>query len=181
MMVVRTASEANLPASVKLQMVFNVVIDFVIGLIPFLGDLMDIAFKANTRNAIVLEDYLRQRGAANIAAQGLPPQQDPSLGANYDQLEDQQPLAQPPPAYQGGGMRGGWFGGSQRREDDLEAARGSRREEGGGGSGSGGERHKSSRHGGERHGGERHKSSKSKSSRDKSARMGRQENGATVR
>ncbi|RPB15866.1 hypothetical protein P167DRAFT_471747, partial [Morchella conica CCBAS932] len=91
MMVIRTASEANLPTSVTLQMVFNVIVDFVIGLIPFLGDLLDIAFKANTRNAILLEDYLRQRGAANIAAQGLPPQQDPSLGANYDRLEDQQP------------------------------------------------------------------------------------------
>lgn len=164
MMVIRTASEANLPTSVKLQMVFNVIIDFVIGLIPFLGDLLDIAFKANTRNAIVLEDYLRQRGAANIAAQGLPPQQDPSLGANYDRLEDQQPLAQPAPVYQTTGLRGGWFGGAPRREDDLEAARGERREGGGGGGG-----------------GERHKSSKTKSSRDRSARMGPQENGTTVR
>lgn len=121
-MVVRTASEVGLPASVKAQMILNVAFDFVVGLVPFLGDILDIAFKANTRNAIVLESYLRQRGAENIRRQGLPPQQDPSLGAVFDEQQvvvGEQPVAQSPPSHEGGGR--GWF--SARRVDDEEAQR----------------------------------------------------------
>lgn len=120
MMVVRTASEVGLPASVKAQMILNVAFDFVVGLVPFLGDILDIAFKANTRNAIVLESYLRQRGAENIRRQGLPPQQDPSLGAVFDeqQVVGEQSVAQPPPSH-GGGR--GWF--SARRVEDEESQR----------------------------------------------------------
>lgn len=104
-------------------MILNVAFDFVVGLVPFLGDILDIAFKANTRNAIVLESYLRQRGAENIRRQGLPPQQDPSLGAVFDeqQVVGEQPVAQPPPSHGGGGGGRGWF--SARRVDDEEAQR----------------------------------------------------------
>lgn len=185
-MVVRTASEVGLPASVKAQMILNVAFDFVVGLVPFLGDILDIAFKANTRNAIVLESYLRQRGAENIRRQGLPPQQDPSLGAVFDeqQLVSEQPVAQPPPSH-GGGR--GWF--SARRVDDVEAQRpsgsvvpsegrkgeshamGEKRE---GSHGRRGENHggkkKSSKHGS---GGSKHES------RAHSSRTGKQESGVT--
>lgn len=195
MMVIRTASEVGLPASVKVQMILNVAFDFVIGLVPFLGDILDIAFKANTRNAIVLESYLRERGAENIRRQGLPPQQDLSLGAVFDeqQVVTEQPIAQPPPSYGGAGAGGrGWFG--VRMVDDVEAqrpggsaaplrggevkneshARGdgkregsrARREESHGG------KHKSSKHGGSRVEG-----SKRESSRGRGGRTVKQESG----
>lgn len=194
MMVIRTASEVGLPPSVKAQMVLNVIADFVIGLIPFLGDILDIAFKANTRNAIVLEEYLRQRGAENIRKQGLPPQQDPSLGEVYDEhVVSQQQPQQPPPSYRSPGMRGGWFGGPGRTEYDVEAQRPSGS---GNGSGSGPaprreserhgtgrvSKHKSSKHGSSSRGSSgrgtsRHESSrhKSKSSRDQGGRSREQE------
>lgn len=42
-MVFRTCSqiEGGLPASVRSKMIFNIIIDFCIGLIPFLGDIAD--------------------------------------------------------------------------------------------------------------------------------------------
>lgn len=39
-------------------MLINVAIDFLIGLVPFLGDLADGFFKANTKNVRVLEKHL---------------------------------------------------------------------------------------------------------------------------
>jgi hypothetical protein len=47
------------------RMLGNVGLDFAIGAIPFLGDLFDFAFKANRRNARLLEQHLnRQRYGA---------------------------------------------------------------------------------------------------------------------
>ncbi|PWW79457.1 hypothetical protein C7212DRAFT_341741 [Tuber magnatum] len=110
LMVIRTASQANLPSAVRARMMLNLIIDFVIGLVPFLGDIVDIGFKANTRNAIILENFLRERGAENIRRQGLPQQPDPSLGDSYDRDEreaiTQQPGAQPAPNYPRGGLFG---------------------------------------------------------------------------
>lgn len=169
-MVIRTASEVNLPPIVKAQMILNVAFDFVIGLVPFLGDLLDIAFKANTRNAIVLENYLRERGAENIRRQGLPPQTDPSLGEVYDaQVVSQQPVAQPPPSY-----GRGWFGG--RRGEDVEAQRPS-----GGGTaplrgGEGREERRGEERRGEKKKGSKH-GSRREGSRGQSSRTRQQESG----
>jgi hypothetical protein len=80
LLVIRTASAANLPHVVLLRMIFNVMFDFVLGLIPFVGDLADMAYKANTRNAIVLEDYLRERGKKNLEREGKSGVEDLSLG-----------------------------------------------------------------------------------------------------
>jgi len=65
--VVRTAQEAEIPSSVTAQMYANVAVDFGIGLIPIIGDIGDILYKCNTRNTILLEKYLRNRGAANVS------------------------------------------------------------------------------------------------------------------
>jgi hypothetical protein len=46
----------------------NLMIDFVIGLIPVLGDFADAIFKCNTRNNILLEKFLRERGLKNPVA-----------------------------------------------------------------------------------------------------------------
>ncbi len=52
---------------VMARMVFNVLIDTVIGAIPILGDIFDIAFKANTRNMRLMHQHFkegRHRGSA---------------------------------------------------------------------------------------------------------------------
>ncbi|TGZ84026.1 hypothetical protein EX30DRAFT_296032, partial [Ascodesmis nigricans] len=79
LMVIRTCSKANLPASLLIHMLLNVVFDFLIGLVPLIGDLADMAYKANTRNAILLEDHLRDRGLINLQNQGKTNVSDPSL------------------------------------------------------------------------------------------------------
>jgi hypothetical protein len=45
------------------RMLGNVAADFAIGAIPFLGDLFDFAFKANRRNARLLEQHLHKQAS----------------------------------------------------------------------------------------------------------------------
>jgi hypothetical protein len=42
-------------------MLMNIGIDTVIGVIPLIGDLFDIGFKANLRNAELLRKFLEER------------------------------------------------------------------------------------------------------------------------
>jgi hypothetical protein len=59
-------------------------------------------FRANTRNAVVLEKYLRQKGAAALKAQGQAvPTIDPSDPDEYDRQMIEQ--HGPPPQYSGPG------------------------------------------------------------------------------
>jgi len=156
-MVLRTCEqvEGGLPSNIKSKMYMNIAVDFAVGLVPFVGDLADAIFRANTKNAVVLEQYLREKGAKALKAQGQPvPTLDPSDAAEYDKhlIEERGP----PPSYvsgtptrqgtnsnnhgpseQGpapeervqGGRGGGWFSGfgSKRKQPDVE--RGGRRED----------------------------------------------------
>ncbi len=53
------AVNLNIPNNKKFQMLFNIVFDFLLGLIPFIGDISDFIFKANSRNLKILKDYLK--------------------------------------------------------------------------------------------------------------------------
>lgn len=55
---------------IKSRMMLNVMIDFVIGLVPFVGDIADAAYRANTRNAWLLELYLTNK-AAELDKRGI--------------------------------------------------------------------------------------------------------------
>ncbi|MEM9705462.1 MAG: DUF4112 domain-containing protein [Pseudomonadota bacterium] len=43
------------------RMVINVVIDLILGAVPFFGDVFDFAFRANAMNARLLSDFLHER------------------------------------------------------------------------------------------------------------------------
>lgn len=62
-MVVRSCGEIDggLPLALRLKMIGNVVLDLVIGLLPIIGDLADAIYKANTRNAHILEAHLCEK------------------------------------------------------------------------------------------------------------------------
>ena len=60
--VVFEAVRLRLGAGVVLRMLGNVVIDWLLGLVPLVDVVLDTAFKANVRNARLLEDALRERG-----------------------------------------------------------------------------------------------------------------------
>jgi hypothetical protein len=47
-------------ASVILRMLFNLLLELIIGAIPVLGDLFDFAFKANQRNMKILRSHLEK-------------------------------------------------------------------------------------------------------------------------
>ena len=49
----------HLPLVVQGRMVLNAAIDMLLGLVPVLGDLVDIGFKANLRNLALLERHAR--------------------------------------------------------------------------------------------------------------------------
>jgi hypothetical protein len=158
LMVLRTCEqvEGGLPADVKSKMYFNIVLDFGIGLCPIIGDLADALFRANTRNAVVLEKYLRAKGAKNLKAQGQRvPTIDPTDPDEFDRLEAED-INNPPPPYTGGPParqgtqrqdngngrptqnrapvqeeRGGWFSGfgSKKKQPDVERGTDLRRRE----------------------------------------------------
>lgn len=56
--VVLRARMLGAPMSIVLQMLVNLALDFVVGSVPVLGDIFDIAFKANIRNVDLLRDWL---------------------------------------------------------------------------------------------------------------------------
>ena len=149
MLVVKTCRkvEGGLPMGLLIKMLMNVAFDFVVGLVPFAGDLLDAMFRANTRNAILLEEHLREKGKANLKKAGQPiPTVDPSQADFFDTHSDPDPerVTQPPSRQASMSARSdrqgahhadpavpepartkkesrGWFGwGSRDRADDLE-------------------------------------------------------------
>lgn len=52
------AARLGAPKSVLLRMLLNIAIESIVGLIPFAGDIFDMAWKANLRNVALLGDYL---------------------------------------------------------------------------------------------------------------------------
>ncbi|KAK8076472.1 hypothetical protein PG994_003744 [Apiospora phragmitis] len=90
MMVVRTAKqvEGGLPSNVLMMMYFWVIVDFIVGLVPFAGDIFDAMVRANTNNAILLENHLREKGKKNLKKSGLPvPDVDPSDADTFDRMQ----------------------------------------------------------------------------------------------
>lgn len=66
-------SHYKVPKHVAARMMANVLIDIGIGSIPLLGDLFDIAFKANTKNLELLKPYRAQRVIDITPSDTLPP------------------------------------------------------------------------------------------------------------
>ncbi|KAG8926842.1 hypothetical protein FRC02_008633 [Tulasnella sp. 418] len=61
-LVVRVARKADLPAWLVSQMLFNNAISAACGFVPLAGDVVLAIWKANSRNAHLLEEFLRVRG-----------------------------------------------------------------------------------------------------------------------
>jgi len=52
------ARQLGAPVSIQLRMLWNLGVDTIVGAIPLFGDLFDFAFRANTRNRVLLERWL---------------------------------------------------------------------------------------------------------------------------
>ena len=55
---IKIANEHNLPFTAKVAMIWNVLIDWVVGSIPLVGDLFDFAFHAHRKNYRILKKHI---------------------------------------------------------------------------------------------------------------------------
>ena len=64
--IVLQAARMGLPRVVIARMVLNSLLDLLVGAVPVVGDLFDVAWKANLRNVTLLDRFVRQgeRGAS---------------------------------------------------------------------------------------------------------------------
>jgi hypothetical protein len=61
------AHRMRVPGVVQARMIINLVIDLAIGLVPFAGDVVDIFWKANTRNMALLDRHAAREVPATTA------------------------------------------------------------------------------------------------------------------
>lgn len=143
LMVVHTCDkiDGGLPSRLRMMMLMNIVIDFFIGLVPFIGDVADAVYKCNTRNAVLLEKHLREKGAKALSKQERRQNTaDMSLPDEFDRYDDD--TSGEPSSHKGqphsrntdgpakpqaarhpkkSRSQGRWFGGRAQPEDDLES------------------------------------------------------------
>ncbi|KXS95948.1 hypothetical protein AC578_7993 [Pseudocercospora eumusae] len=147
--------EGGLSNSLKARMLINIAIDFAIGLVPFVGDLADAAFKCNTMNLRLLERHLdekykpqalrkderdfqgidRAKRRSNRKS-GIYMPNDPPPATAFEEsdseeerrrFEHQEPHVQEPrPTRAAEDRRGGWFSGGRSKQSPRRE--GSRRE-----------------------------------------------------
>lgn len=58
--IVIQARQLGVPTGTLTRMLGNIAVDFIAGLVPILGDLVDAGYKANTRNIALLERSLKK-------------------------------------------------------------------------------------------------------------------------
>lgn len=121
----------GLPKKVYAQMMSNITIDVAIGLVPVIGDIADAVFKANVKNLIILEDYLKKVYAPKEQTQTPMRQVDDQghpIGA-IDGVDDG--VRRPDRVASKKERQGGWLnnlnnmaGGGSRRDRERDAERG---------------------------------------------------------
>lgn len=60
------AKPAGVPWIQRMQMLWNIFIDWFIGLIPFVGDIFDVAFKANSKNVDIIRAHMERQQSIDI-------------------------------------------------------------------------------------------------------------------
>lgn len=58
--IVWQAKKVGIPNEALLKMLFNIFLEFFIGSIPILGDIFDVAFKANIKNINIIEEHFKK-------------------------------------------------------------------------------------------------------------------------
>lgn len=80
-LVVRKAREADLPPWLIGKMLFNNAVSGLSGIVPVAGDIVVAVYKANSRNAMLLEEFLRIRGEEYLKLQAEKEEEERSGGA----------------------------------------------------------------------------------------------------
>ncbi|EIN04016.1 hypothetical protein PUNSTDRAFT_123065 [Punctularia strigosozonata HHB-11173 SS5] len=71
-LVLRKCQQADLPSWLMRKMLVNNLVSAGVGLVPLVGDVVLAQWKANSRNALLLEEFLRIRGEEFLAQQASP-------------------------------------------------------------------------------------------------------------
>lgn len=61
--IVLASARMGVPPSVVIRMILNLAVDTVVGAVPLVGDLFDVGFRANVRNANLLDRHLAEPAA----------------------------------------------------------------------------------------------------------------------
>ena len=69
--IIAESARLGVPRSLLLRMGWNVAVDTFVGEVPILGDLFDVAWKANMRNLALLEEHLKQPIASTRSSVGF--------------------------------------------------------------------------------------------------------------
>lgn len=69
--IVLVALRSGVPPAVLWRMVGNIAVDTAIGAIPLLGDLFDVAWKSNTKNVQLLEQFTEQPHTVTTRSRAL--------------------------------------------------------------------------------------------------------------
>jgi hypothetical protein len=110
--------DGGLPQSVLIHMLFWVFIDFIAGLVPFLGDLLDASIKANSKNCRILEQHLdkkykpkaaiaREKEEKEAARRASRPYIPPAPATVYEEMSDDDGLPQYEERRSGAGANAG--------------------------------------------------------------------------
>lgn len=65
-MVMKEARRLGVSRWTRTRMAVNYLVDFVVGTIPFAGDVFDVAFKANRKNIRLLQKHLEKQGRRSV-------------------------------------------------------------------------------------------------------------------
>jgi len=68
LVIIAEARDQGVRNSVLARMILNVSLDWLVGLVPVVGDIFDLFYKANVRNLRLLEDELRYPHAPSAGA-----------------------------------------------------------------------------------------------------------------
>jgi hypothetical protein len=67
-LMLREAKRLGVPRHQRARMIVNYAIDLIGGFVPIVGDVFDIAFKANKKNLAILQQHVRRRSATGRSA-----------------------------------------------------------------------------------------------------------------
>ncbi|KAI9671431.1 MAG: hypothetical protein M1831_004340 [Alyxoria varia] len=130
--------KGGIPGPLRKSMIWNIIIDFLIGLIPFVGDLADVAYRCNTKNVMIMEKHLIQKYGPKSQTEAQKENARLEEVDDSDDSDDDEKRAmpntasaqpqQPVPAAtrdrQGFGSK--FFGSGANREQDVEKGRAAR-------------------------------------------------------
>lgn len=129
--------EGGLPTRLRQKMMANVMFDFAIGLIPLVGDFINIMYKCNLRNFVLLEQHLVEKynkvlsggvpalvnrhdaaGPGNFVKHGGPPKKTPET----PHFMEKPAIVEPPagPAKKSGALGTFLMGKKRTQSDKLE-------------------------------------------------------------